>query len=51
MFGLIVHEQNSFLPGQSSEVHIFTLTCLIRNQLSKLKMVFAIFIDLEKAFD
>ena len=47
----IVDEQNSFHSGRSCEEHIFTLTCLVRNQLSKSKSVFASFIDLEKAFD
>ena len=46
---LIVDEQNGFRSGRSCEEHTFTLTCLIRNQLSK--SVFASFIDLEKAFD
>ena len=48
---LIVDEQNGFRSGRSCEEHTFTLTCLIRNQLSKSKSVFASFIDLEKAFD
>ena len=48
---LIVDEQNSFRSGRSCEEHIVTLTSLVRNQLSKSKLVFASFIDLDKAFD
>ena len=35
---LIVDEQNGFHSGRSYEEHIFTLTCLVRNQFFKIEI-------------
>ena len=44
---VIADEQNGFRPNRSCEDHIFTLNSILWNKPS----VFAMFIDLKKAFD
>ena len=48
---VLVDEQNGFRSKRSCEDHIYSLTSLIRNSLDQKRSVFAIFIDLQKAFD
>ena len=45
------HEQNGFLPNRSCEHHIFALTSIIRSRPSNKLDTFAIFVDLQTAFD
>ena len=51
MSDLLVDEQNGFCQNRPCEEHVYTLTGIIRHQISKSESVFASFIDLEKAFD
>lgn len=48
---VLVDEQNGFRRKRSCEDHIFSLTSLVRNSLNQKQSVFAVFIDLQKAFD
>ena len=48
----ILHdEQNGFCPNRSCKDHIFALISIIRSRLSNKLDTFAIFVDLQKAFD
>ena len=49
--GLILDEQNGFRKNRSCEEHLFTLTSILRNRISKKLSTYVAFIDLEKAFD
>ena len=44
-------EQNGFRPNRSCDDHIFALASIIRSRLSNKLDTFAIFVDLQKAFD
>ena len=48
---ILVDEQNGFRPNRSCIDHIFSLTTVIRNRLTKKQDTFACFIDFQKAFD
>jgi hypothetical protein len=46
-----VNEQNGFRPIHSCLDHVFSLTTIIKNNLSKKKDIFVAFIDFRKTFD
>ena len=49
---ILVEEQNGFRKGRSCEDHIFVLSSLIKSKKKqKIKVFFAAFIDMSKAFD
>ena len=49
--GLFCDEQNGFHHSVSCEVHIFSLTIIIRNRLKFKRDTYVAFIDMQKAFD
>jgi len=48
---ILVDEQNGFRKGRSCQDHIFSVCSIVRNRLSQNKSTFAMYIDLQKAFD
>ena len=48
---ILVDNQNGFRSNRSCEDHVFVLSSVIKNRLTKNKPTFAAFIDLSKAFD
>ncbi len=49
--GMFPEEQNGFRKGRSCQDHIFSLTSIIKNRISRNRDTFCAFVDLEKAFD
>ena len=47
----LADEQNGFHSGRSCLDHVFSLTTIVKNMLSRKQDVFAAFVDFRKAFD
>ena len=48
---ILVEEQNGFRPKRSCAEHLYSFTSVIRKQFHNNKDVFAVFINMKKAFD